>query len=141
MSNPRIGITLRNGADPQQIMARILEISGVAEIVDISKRMGVLRQLSNTETWEERCAREALENHGLTDASEISRHIDAAQSDLDYLIAQDETLERLVQDARDARGTSRDRSEIIAAALEDAGVGPDEDEELDAQEDDGPQPC
>lgn len=129
MPIPTIGITLKDGQDADEIIAKIREITGVTDVLDIKNQMSVLRQLSNTETWDERCAREAVSDYGLTGVSEISQHIDGAQSDMDYLIAQDETLERLVQDARDARGTGRDRNAIIAEALQDAGVEFDEDED------------
>lgn len=117
-----LSVNVEPGADLDDVMAKLCAIPGVTAVLDVSAQLAVTEQLAKLETWDERCAREAVEEHGLTDASEIEEHMDAAQSDLDYLTSQDEALERLVHEARDARGTGRERSEIIADALKDAGV-------------------
>lgn len=59
----------------------------------------LVAKIARLTTWRERCEAEARQE-GVTDSDEIAAACDAAQTSLDYLIAQDETLERLITTAR-----------------------------------------
>ncbi len=50
--------------------------------------------------WEEVAREEAIDDYGLTAEEDIASHIQAAQTDLDYLIGQDEQLETFIARAR-----------------------------------------
>lgn len=58
-----------------------------------------LRQIANLNSWED-TVRQRCADDDVTDESEIAERIQNEQTDLDYLIGQDEALERLIADAR-----------------------------------------
>lgn len=83
-------------------------------------QLEVVSIAANLQTWEERCVAEAINEYGLRNEAEIRDHVDAAQTDIDYLVGQDEALESLIHQAREARGTGRTLDEIIADGLANA---------------------
>jgi hypothetical protein len=88
-----------------------------------------LETIAGYETWEERCVAEAIDDHGLTDPAEIRAHMDAAQTDLDYLEGQDNTLEGIIASSRKLVGQGDvGIDELIQATLRDRGVDEDEPE-------------
>ena len=112
----KITFLLDEDADAQGVLAAALKIDGV-QYFEGRDEMSMVEQIARLETWEERCAREAVEEEGLTDPADIARHISNASADSDYLVGQDETLEGLVQSARRIRGTLKSRAEVIAEAV------------------------
>lgn len=127
-----ITIRLAPDQDPAAVMSKIAADPAVAGIRDVSDQLQVVDMLARLETWDERCARDAVEDFGYRDPTEIDEHMKAAPADLDYLTGQDEALENLIARARQTRGTSASRDGIIAAALANAGDAPDlEDEDAD----------
>ena len=60
----------------------------------------LVAKIARLTTWRERCEAEAREDFGLTSREDIEAHVRGAQTDVDYLAAQDETLERLITEAR-----------------------------------------
>jgi hypothetical protein len=71
----------------------------------------VAQTLAPLELWEERQRRLAIIEEGITTEQEIEEHVHAAQSDLDYLEGQDNTLERMISAARLETGFTPERLE------------------------------
>lgn len=126
MSRQRIIAIKVDGDADIEAIGRAISVASpsASEPLDATEVFAVISQLANIETWVERNARQAIEEYGLETAAEIGDHIHAAQTDTDYLCAQDETLERLIAGARRARGTLRDQESVIDQAMRDARVGP-----------------
>lgn len=112
----KITLLLDEDVDAQEVLAAALKFDGV-QVHEGSDELSMVEQIARLEAWEERCAREAVAEEGLTDPTDIERHISNASADSDYLVGQDETLEGLVQSARRIRGTLKSRAEVIAEAV------------------------
>ena len=55
--------------------------------------------VADLDTWEAHC-RDNAEAEGITDLEEIDAYVTAEQADLDYLVDQDNELERIITRAR-----------------------------------------
>ena len=79
-------------------------------------------------TWDERCIAEAIDHFGFTDPIVILEHVEAAQTDLDYLQSQDEILEGIIMSSRVVLGVSAvTREDQILTALLERGIQPSSD--------------
>lgn len=88
-----------------------------------------LETIAGYETWEERCVAEAIDDYGLTDVAEIRAHVDSAQTNLDYLEGQDNTLEGIIASSRKVIGREEVSVEdLIRDTLRDRGIGEDDPE-------------
>lgn len=117
----KINVTLtveldEHEASPEEIAERIrgsiaetvkaghldLDATETLESWDVRATVGksTVESLATLDTWEERCRREAIEEYGYRTEADIAEHTSSAQTDLDYLVGQDQTLEGLIASAR-----------------------------------------
>lgn len=113
------------GAVEELVKAGGLDIKADDELETwkVSATIGetVAQTLAPLELWEERQRRLAIDEEGATSEEEIEEHVRTAQSDLDYLEGQDDTLERMIAAARRQTGFTPERRELEPV---DEGLAP-----------------
>lgn len=80
---------------------------------------GLLGTLSRMQTWEETCRLAAIDE-GLRSEEDIAAHTASAQTDLEYLVGQDDALESAIATARDVTGYTP-----APLAIPDDGTAPE----------------